>query len=257
MTEPMLSVTGLSKSIVLHILHGAEVHPLRDVSFDLDAGEFLAVAGPSGAGKSSLLKCLNRTYLATAGAAHYVTAEGETVDLLTAPERDIVRLRRDEIHYVPQFLKAPPRVPAVDVVASVLVRRGTDVDEARDRASAMLARLGIGPTLQSSYPALFSGGEQQRVNVARAFVDPPRLLLLDEPTSALDAENRERVIELLSEAQAGGTAVIAIFHDEALIRRLARRVLVLADGAAREFATEDDFGVSSAGVANELMEAAR
>lgn len=257
MPEPLLSVSGLSKSITLHILHGAEVHPLRDVSFDLDAGEFLAIAGPSGAGKSSLLKCLNRTYLATAGAARYLASDGETLDLFAAPEREIVRLRRDEIHYVPQFLKAPPRVPAVDVVASVLVRRGTAVDEARRRAVAMLERLNIGPSLQTSYPALFSGGEQQRVNVARAFVDPPRLLLLDEPTSALDAENRERVIELLTEVRSAGTAVIAIFHDAALIRRLADRVLVLTDGRARVYRPDEDYGIADGGVEPELLEASR
>ncbi|MGE3858067.1 MAG: phosphonate C-P lyase system protein PhnL [Dehalococcoidia bacterium] len=257
MAEPMLSVSGLSKTITLHILHGAEVHPLRDVSFDLAPGEFLSIAGPSGAGKSSLLKCLNRTYLASAGAAMYRTAAGEVVDLFSAPEREIVALRREEITYVSQFLKAPPRVPAVDVVASVLVRRGVDVEEARGRAATMLGRLGIGPSLQSSYPALFSGGEQQRVNVAKAFVAPPRLLLLDEPTSALDPENRERVIEMLREAQSAGTAVIAIFHDLELIRRLSDRVLVLADGAGRVVAPDGDFGISSDSLTDELMEVSR
>ncbi len=256
MADPMLSVSGLSKTITLHILHGAEVRPLRDVSFDLDAGEFLAIAGPSGAGKSSLLKCLNRTYLATAGTARYITRAGETVDLFSAPEREVVALRRDEITYVSQFLKAPPRVPAVDVVASVLTQRGVELEVARERASAMLSRLGMGPSLQTSYPALFSGGEQQRVNVAKAFVAPPRLLLLDEPTSALDADNRERVIELLHEAQAAGTAVIAIFHDRDLIRRLADRVLVLADGTAREVAPDDDY-IAGDSVTDELLEVSR
>ncbi len=256
MADPMLSVSGLSKTITLHILHGAEVRPLRDVSFDLDAGEFLAIAGPSGAGKSSLLKCLNRTYLATAGTARYITRAGETVDLFSTPEREVVALRRDEITYVSQFLKAPPRVPAVDVVASVLTQRGVELEVARERASAMLSRLGMGPSLQTSYPALFSGGEQQRVNVAKAFVAPPRLLLLDEPTSALDADNRERVIELLHEAQAAGTAVIAIFHDRDLIRRLADRVLVLADGTAREVAPDDDY-IAGDSVTDELLEVSR
>lgn len=230
MTEPLLSVRDIRKQITLHILDGKQVSPLRGVSFDLAPGEFLGIVGPSGAGKSSLIKCLNRTYLADGGTANYRSASGEIVDLLHAPERTMIRLRRTEIHYVSQFLKAPPRVPALDVVASVIVNRGGDPAEARARAAETLSALGIGPELQSSYPSLFSGGEQQRVNVARALVDPPRLLLLDEPTSALDAENRAKVLEIVRRAQANGTAMIGIFHDIEMLQQLADNVIVLEDG---------------------------
>jgi alpha-D-ribose 1-methylphosphonate 5-triphosphate synthase subunit PhnL len=234
-TDPLLSVRDIRKQITLHILEGKEVAPLRGVSFDLQPGEFLGIVGPSGAGKSSLIKCLNRTYLADGGTAHYRTASGDLVDLLHTDERTMIRLRRREIHYVSQFLKAPPRVPAVDIVASVIVNRGGDPDEARTRASETLGMLGIGPQLQSSYPSLFSGGEQQRVNVARALVDPPRLLLLDEPTSALDAENRARVLEVLRAAQANGTAMIGIFHDIEMLNQLADNVMVLEDGHVAQY----------------------
>lgn len=240
MSEPLLSVRDIQKRIILHILDGKEVAPLRGVSFDLEPGEFLGIVGPSGAGKSSLIKCLNRTYLADAGQAIYRAADGSEVDLLSADERTIVRLRREEVHYVSQFLKAPPRVPAVDVVASVIVNRGGDPADARKRARAILERLGIGTDLESSYPSLFSGGEQQRVNVARALVDPPRLLLLDEPTSALDSENRARVLQLLQEARAGGTAMIGIFHDVEMLTHLADHVLVLEDGRVAQYGSLDE-----------------
>jgi len=234
-TEPLLSVRDIKKHITLHILDGKRVAPLRGVSFDLAPGEFLGIVGPSGAGKSSLIKCLNRTYLADGGTAMFRNAEGGTVDLLNTDERTMIRLRRTEIHYVSQFLKAPPRVAAIDVVASVIVNRGGDPAEARARAAEVLGMLGIGAALQSSYPSLFSGGEQQRVNVARALVDPPRLLLLDEPTSALDSENRARVLEIVRKAQANGTAMIGIFHDIEMLQQLADNVIVLEDGRVAQY----------------------
>lgn len=228
--DQLLSVRGLSKTITLHILGGKQVQPLRDVSFDAGRGELLAAVGLSGAGKSSLLKCIYRTYLAGGGSINYRTESGEVIDLATAEERSVLALRRREIGYVSQFLKAPPRVPAVDMVARPLVMTGVAADEARRRAVALLERLGIGSDLQLSYPSLFSGGEQQRINVARALVVPPRLLLLDEPTSALDVANQERVLELLAEARAAGTTMVGVFHDLNLLRRIADRVLVLDGG---------------------------
>ncbi len=238
--EPILKVTDLEKEIVLHILDDKKVAPLRGVSFDLAEGEFLGIVGPSGAGKSSLLKCLHRTYVANGGHAEYRTAAGEWVDLISTDERTVIDLRRREMYYASQFLKAPPRVPAVDVVASVLTARGVEIDEARAHSSATLSRLNIDEELQSSYPALFSSGEQQRINLARALVDPPRLLLLDEPTSALDSENRARVLELLLEARQAGTAMIGIFHDIDMLQHLADHVLVLEDGRVSQYGAPDE-----------------
>lgn len=246
MSEPILSVRGLSKTITLHILGGKTVRPLRDVSFELFPGECLGIVGPSGAGKSSLLKVIHRTYLADSGEVLFRERTGAVTDLLRAPEREIARLRREEMHYTSQFLKAPPRVPAVDVVANVLIRRGVPQDEARARAAKTLGGLGIGEDLQTSYPVLFSGGEQQRVNVARALVDPPRLLLLDEPTSALDTENGARVVEQLLEARRNGTAMIGIFHDLNVLRALANRALVLEDGMVAQYGDIEDIELADA-----------
>ena len=229
MQKPILSVRHLYKTFTQHILGGKRVAALQDVSFDLEPGQCLAVIGGSGAGKSTLLKCIHRTCLPTSGSMEFKTGSGSLVDLATADDRKVLELRREEIRYVPQFLRAAPRVPAVDVVAMPHVVNG-NLDSVRQDASAMLTSLGIRPELQTSYPAVFSGGEQQRVNVARALLRARRLILLDEPTSALDAENRAKVLDLLTQARAGGSSIIAIMHDLPTMERLADRVLVLRDG---------------------------
>lgn len=227
---PLLSLRGLSKRITLHILDGAVVEPFSDVSFDVDEGQFVAIVGPSGSGKSSIVKTVHRTYLPTAGDALYRTAAGATVDLAAAPDRRIVALRRREIGFVSQFLKVEPRVHALDVVAGPLLHRGVDRAEARARAGELLEALDIPQRLWGSYPTLFSGGEQQRINIARALITTPRLLLADEPTSALDALNTARVVDLLLAARREGTTILGVFHDIDLIERLADRVIVMRDG---------------------------
>ncbi|HLF76213.1 MAG TPA: ATP-binding cassette domain-containing protein [Dehalococcoidia bacterium] len=231
MQEPrILELEGLSKTITLHILDSSEVEPFKDVSFHVDEGEFVAIVGPSGSGKSSIVKAIHRTYLPTAGAAHYRTAASEVVDLASAPDRRLIQLRRHEIGFVSQFLKVEPRVPAVDVVAGPLLRRGLERAEARSQARGLLERLDIPQKLWGSYPTLFSGGEQQRVNIARALIARPRLLLADEPTSALDTMNTGRVIELLTETRRQGMTIVGVFHDLELIERLADRVIVMEGG---------------------------
>src|SRR5215831_10264152 len=203
MIEPdvHLRIEDLHKAYTLHVLHGERVQAFHDVTFTVPRGKITAIIGPSGNGKSSLLKCVYRTYLPTSGHVHYHRADG-AIDLATADDHTILALRQQEIGYVAQFLKAPPRVTAVDVVARPLVERGVARDVAVETAAALLARLNLPDDLFDAYPALFSGGEQQRVNIARALIGRADLLLLDEPTSALDRENLLRVAEMLREARA-------------------------------------------------------
>lgn len=227
---PLLAVSDLQKDFVLHVLGGKRVVALRGLSFVVEAGAFVGILGPSGGGKSTLLKCLYRTYLASHGSIAYERTDGTTVDLASADDEEIIALRGAEIGYVSQFLRPTPRVTAVDLVARPLIGRGADREEARGQAAALLRRLALPDDLLDGYPVLFSGGEQQRVNIARALIAPPRLLLLDEPTSALDAANQETVLTLLRETHAAGTTIIGTFHDLDVIRRLADRYLHVRDG---------------------------
>lgn len=222
-----LVVRGLTKHFVLHILGEKQVVGFADVEFDLPTGAFLGVAGQSGSGKSSLLKCLYRTYLADAGSIVYRCADGRSIDLATAADDEIVDLRVEEIGYVSQFLRPAPRVGALDLAARPLVRRGISLQEARARASVYFERLRLPRELWDGYPVLFSGGEQQRVSLARALAAEPRLLLLDEPTSALDESLQSEVVQLLLEARSRGTTMIGIMHDTALQKRLSDMLITL------------------------------
>jgi alpha-D-ribose 1-methylphosphonate 5-triphosphate synthase subunit PhnL len=226
----ILELEGLGKTITLHVLDSSEIDPFRDITFAVDEGEFVGIVGPSGSGKSSVVKAIHRTYLPTAGSARYRTLDGNVVDLATAPDRQVLQLRRREIGFVSQFLKVEPRVSAVEVVAGPLLRRGADRDESLAKARDLLARLDLPEKLWGSYPTLFSGGEQQRVNIARALITKPRLLLADEPTSALDSLNTGRVVELLEEARASGMTIVGVFHDLDLLDRLADKVVVMSGG---------------------------
>jgi len=231
-----LRIRGLHKTFTLHVLHGKRITSLRDVSFDVPQGGITAVVGTSGSGKSTLLKCIHRTYLPSGGEMLLQTQRG-TIDLAQADDHLILALRRRDLCYVPQFLRAPPRVAALDVVARPLIELGTRLDEARDRAASVLSRLMLAPELYDAYPSLFSGGEQQRVNIARALVVRAHLLLLDEPTSALDHANLERVATLLREARSAGTTIIGVFHDSSLVRGLADMVVTMDRGAVQSIRT--------------------
>lgn len=219
----MLRVENLGKTFVLHVLGGNRIEAFRNVSFQVEAGRFLGISGPSGSGKSSILKCINRTYLATAGTMVYESGGGP-VDLATAAEHRILALRRCEIAYVPQFLKVLPRVAALDVVAEPLCAQGVAGESARRLARSLLRRLHIPDRLHDAYPSLFSGGEQQRINIARAVIRRPRLLLLDEPTAALDKESERRIMSILRELKTQGTAMIGIFHDPAVMASISDRI---------------------------------
>ena len=214
----MLSVSKLEKSFHLYQQNNAHISVLSGASFDVEAGECVALTGPSGCGKSSLMRMIYGNYRAEAGSIMI----GDT-DLLTATPREVMAIRRSVVGYVSQFLRVLPRIPTIKVVAEPFVRAGGGETEAEQRAGELLTRLRIPENLWSLSPLTFSGGEQQRVNIARGFVYPYRLLLLDEPTASLDPRNRRTVVELIAEAKLRGAAMVGIFHDVDVRREAADR----------------------------------
>jgi len=233
--QKLIEVRGLGKMFTLHNQGGIRLPVLRAIDFDASRGECLVLSGRSGTGKSTLLRCLYGNYLATEGTIRLRdTSEADEpwVELTNAPEQRVLKLRRDVIGYVSQFLRAIPRVSALDVVAEPLQQLGTSHEEARIRAAALLDRLNLPRRLWDLPPATFSGGEQQRVNIARGLIGGHPILLLDEPTASLDAENRAVVIDLIREALAEGRALIGIFHDEAVRDAVATRLLPLQPATA-------------------------
>jgi alpha-D-ribose 1-methylphosphonate 5-triphosphate synthase subunit PhnL len=219
----MLRAEGLGKSFTLHLQGGVTLPVLRGLDLAVRGGECVALAGPSGAGKSTLMRCLYGNYGAESGRV-LVRHAGAEVDLVSADPRLVREVRRDTLGYVSQFLRVIPRVPAIEIVAEPLVARGVPRDAALAQAGALLARLNLPSRLHHLPPATFSGGEQQRVNLARGFAPAYPVLLLDEPTASLDAANREVVIALIAEAKARGTAIVGIFHDAEVRDRVADRL---------------------------------
>lgn len=210
----VLKIKDLAKQFRLHLQGGTRISVFDHLALELSSGEALAVTGPSGKGKSSLLKLIYGTYKPGQGEILIRHDEG-WLDLARAEPRQILEARRRSIGYVTQFLRVIPRIPALDIVAEPLLERGMAAQEARDRAARLLHRLNIPERLWSLSPMTFSGGEQQRVNIARGFAAPYPILLLDEPTASLDQENKARVLGMIDEARAEGSAIIGIFHDEA------------------------------------------
>lgn len=216
----MIKVSGLSKNFVLHNQGGAVIPVMRDAALRVAAGECVALTGASGAGKSTLMRMVYGNYLADSG----MIRVGD-LDVAQASPRQIIALRREMLGYVSQFLRVVPRVPTVEVVAEPLLALGHDRMQALDRARELLARLNIPERLWPLSPTTFSGGEQQRVNIARGFAHAYPALLLDEPTASLDAANREVVLVLIEEAKARGAAILGIFHDEAARARVCDHVV--------------------------------
>ena len=222
-----LKAEGLSKDFRLHLQGGIRIPVLDDVSLTVNPGECVALAGPSGAGKSTLMRCLYGNYGTGAGRI-LLRHDGAVVDLATADARLVRAIRRDTLGYVSQFLRVIPRIGALDIVAEPLAARGVALDAARDRARGLLLRLNLPERLHALPPATFSGGEQQRINLARGFAADYPVLLLDEPTASLDAANRQVVIGLIEEAKARGAALIGIFHDTEVRDRIADRLFDVA-----------------------------
>jgi alpha-D-ribose 1-methylphosphonate 5-triphosphate synthase subunit PhnL len=224
--ELRLRASGLDKVFVLHHQHGAQLPVFAGLHLRVAAGECVALAGPSGCGKSTLMRCLYGNYAPSGGQVE-VLHHGQWLDLHRAAPRQIIAARRHSLGHVTQFLRAIPRVPTLDLVAEPLRRLGVDDASACDQARALLDRLNVPQRLWSLPPATFSGGEQQRVNVARGFIAAQPVLLLDEPTASLDERNRQVVVDLILQARARGAALVGIFHDAEVRQAVSTRTYEL------------------------------
>ncbi|PKQ13422.1 MAG: phosphonate C-P lyase system protein PhnL [Alphaproteobacteria bacterium HGW-Alphaproteobacteria-1] len=223
----MIRVEGAAKSFTLHNQGGAVIPVMAGASLCVARGECVALTGRSGAGKSTLMRMIYGNYRVNGGRIMV-----GAVDVAQAAPREIIALRREVLGYVSQFLRVVPRVPTLEVVAEPLLVLGVARAEALARAGALLVRLNIPERLWSLSPTTFSGGEQQRVNIARGFAHDYPALLLDEPTASLDAENREAVLRLIEEAKARGAAILGIFHDEGARVRVCDREVDVSGFAA-------------------------
>lgn len=223
-SRTMVAVQELHKSFTLHTQGSINLPVLDALAFSVEAGECVALTGPSGVGKSTVLRCLYGNYLPQSGRV-LIRHKGEMMNLVGAEPREILEMRRVTIGYVSQFLRVIPRIGTLDLVSEPLRNLGLVAEEARDRAAGLLTRLRIPERLWDIPPATFSGGEQQRVNIARTLVLDYPIVLLDEPTASLDTDNRQTVIDLIGELRDRGAAIVGIFHDHAVREAIGARCL--------------------------------
>jgi alpha-D-ribose 1-methylphosphonate 5-triphosphate synthase subunit PhnL len=225
--KPLIIVEDLAKTFVLHNAEAATIPVFQDLTLQVAAGECVVLAGESGVGKSTLMRSIFGNYLPTQGAVK-VWHDGVYVDITKASPHEVLEVRRRTLGYVSQFLRVIPRVPTLQLVMEPLLENGVAFDEAKDRASELLSALRLPQAHWDLPPATFSGGEQQRVNIARSFIRKYPVLLLDEPTASLDAENRAIVVRLINEALSEGAAMIGIFHDLDVRDAVASRLFEVA-----------------------------
>lgn len=229
---PLVELDRVSKTFELHLRGDARIAVVSDVSFTVGPGECLALGGPSGVGKSSLLKMIYGNYRCDIGEIR-VRDGSEVVDVASAAPRRLIGLRRTVVGYVSQFLRVIPRVGALEIVAAAGRESGLRPEVADSRARDLLGTLNLPERLWGLPPATFSGGEQQRVNIARGLVADRPILLFDEPTASLDARNRAVVVDLIARKKAEGAAAVGIFHDEDVRAALATRVVDVSHFAAK------------------------
>lgn len=227
----MIDVADAQKTFTMHLQGGIELPAVRGVTFQVNASECVVLSGPSGAGKSSILKMIFGNYRCDSGRIG-IRHRDAVIDLATAEPRQVLNVRRTTIGYVSQFLRAVPRVATIDVVAEPLIVNGMSRADAQARVGSLLHRLNIPERLWQLPPATFSGGEQQRVNIARGFISDLPILLLDEPTASLDAANRTVVVELVAEKKRQGVAMVAIVHDDEIRHLIADRIVDVTSFAA-------------------------
>jgi len=221
---PVIKVVNLAKSFTLHARGGVRIPVFRKLDLTVAPGECVVLAGPSGTGKSTLLRSLYANYLPSEGQV-LIHHDGRWIDMAAAEPRDVLAVRRETVGYVSQFLRVIPRISTRELVIEPLLTAGVVRDIALDRAETMLRRLRLPEDLWDLPPATFSGGEQQRVNIARSLVRGYPILLLDEPTASLDLENRHTVIDLIQEAKQRGTAIVGIFHDDEVREAVGTRTI--------------------------------
>ncbi|WP_279205910.1 phosphonate C-P lyase system protein PhnL [Obesumbacterium proteus] len=224
----LLRVENLSKTFVLHHQNSIRLPVLSDASLEVNAGECVVLHGHSGSGKSTLLRSLYANYLPDEGSI-WVQHQGEWLDMVQAPARQILAVRRKTIGWVSQFLRVIPRISALDVVMQPMLELGYERQACEQKAAALLTHLNVPERLWHLAPSTFSGGEQQRVNIARGFVVDYPILLLDEPTASLDTTNSAAVVSLIDQAKARGAAIVGIFHDEAVRDHVADRLHVMTE----------------------------
>jgi alpha-D-ribose 1-methylphosphonate 5-triphosphate synthase subunit PhnL len=224
----MLQMSKLSKQFLLHLQNSTALTVLQNFNLTLSPGECVRLSGPSGMGKSTILKLAYGNYRASAGEILVRDTDGQYIDMTQASARAVLHLRAHSMGYVSQFLRVIPRVAAIDIVAEPLLENGLDLmsrEQAREEAAHWLTRLRIPEALWQLPPATFSGGEQQRINLARSFIKPRPLLLLDEPTASLDPVNTQTVIEMIVQARAQGVAILGIFHDDTVAQEVVSRTV--------------------------------
>jgi alpha-D-ribose 1-methylphosphonate 5-triphosphate synthase subunit PhnL len=234
MATPLI-VSEVSKSFTMHLRGGLRLPVVSNVSFSVASGECVVLGGPSGIGKSSILKMLYGNYAVDSGQI-LINKDGRIVDIASADPRAVLDVRRSALGYVSQFLRTVPRVSTLDVVAEPLVARGVSLEDARERATELLGKLNLPRDLWQLPPSTFSGGEQQRVNIARGFITDHAILLLDEPTASLDATNRAVVVEMIRAKKRDGVALLGIFHDEEVREAVADRILDVTKFSPRKVA---------------------
>ena len=211
--DDMLRIDNLAKTFLLHNQGAKKLPVFQNISFQVKAGECLVLTGASGTGKSTLLRAIYANYLVQSGTIN-IRHENKWVDLASASPHEVLDIRKKTLGYVSQFLRVIPRISTIDLVCQQLIVQGKLIKPAKAQAKKLLNKLSIPESLWDLPPATFSGGEQQRVNIARTLIQDYPILLLDEPTASLDEKNRDAVIELINEARNQGTAVVGIFHDK-------------------------------------------
>ena len=214
----MIQIKNLNKSFQLYNQNDTNINVFKNINFRVKKGEVVALTGNSGTGKSTLLKLIYGSYVISKGDVLI-----SDINIRKSSPRDILKLRKNKLGYVSQFLRVVPRVPTIDVVIEPLLEIGCEKKIAIKKAQEILERLNIPKNLWNLSPLTFSGGEQQRVNIARGFIHNYPYLLLDEPTASLDQNNKNVVLDLIEKAKLNGSAIIGIFHDETARNKVATR----------------------------------